>query len=65
MSAASSSTIPAVPKMESAPVAAASAAPALPKSVIFGTAGLGGMMGWAIVHPANTIAGKAFSYIEI
>ena len=56
MSATSSSTIPAaVPKMESAPVAAA---PALPKSVIFATSGLGGMMGWAIIHPANTIAGK-------
>jgi len=26
------------------------------KGVIFATAGLGGMLGWAIVHPANTLA---------
>ena len=30
----------------------------LPKPVIFATSGLGGMLGWAIVHPANTIAGE-------
>lgn len=29
---------------------------AIPKSVIFGTAGLGGCMGWAVVHPFNTAA---------
>lgn len=51
----------------------ATAAPAgtknLSKTVIFATSGLGGMMGWAIVHPANTLAvrmslnppGKTFS----
>ena len=44
---------------------------ALPKSVIFATSGLGGMLGWAIIHPANTIAvrwnlasmqGKTFNF---
>ncbi|CAB9496589.1 Putative mitochondrial 2-oxoglutarate/malate carrier protein [Seminavis robusta] len=46
----------------SAATTAAAAAPApakasdLPKSVIFATSGLGGCMGWAIVHPANTLA---------
>jgi len=29
---------------------------ALPKSVIFGTAGIGGCLGWAVVHPFNTVA---------
>ena len=29
---------------------------ALPKSVVFGTSGLGGCLGWMIVHPANTLA---------
>lgn len=28
----------------------------LPKSVTFATSGLGGCLGWAIVHPANTVA---------
>lgn len=28
----------------------------LPKSVIFASSGLGGVMGWTIVHPANTLA---------
>lgn len=28
----------------------------LPKSVVFSTSGLGGCIGWAIIHPANTIA---------
>jgi solute carrier family 25 oxoglutarate transporter 11 len=28
----------------------------LPKSVIFATSGLGGCLGWVVVHPANTIA---------
>ncbi|VEU36218.1 unnamed protein product [Pseudo-nitzschia multistriata] len=31
----------------------------LPKSVIFGTAGLGGCMGWVVVHPFNTAAVRA------
>ncbi|EED95760.1 mitochondrial carrier protein [Thalassiosira pseudonana CCMP1335] len=30
--------------------------PPLPKSVVFATSGLGGMLGWCVVHPANTIA---------
>lgn len=43
----------------------------LPKSVVFATSGLGGMLGWVIVHPANTLAvrmnlanmqGKKFSF---
>jgi solute carrier family 25 oxoglutarate transporter 11 len=34
----------------------APAAVALPKSVIFGTAGIGGCLGWCVVHPFNTIA---------
>ena len=29
---------------------------ALGKGVIFATSGLGGMLGWAIIHPANTLA---------
>lgn len=28
----------------------------MPRSVTFLTAGLGGMLGWCIVHPANTLA---------
>lgn len=48
----------------------AAAAP-IPKSVIFATSGLGGCLGWLIVHPANTLAvrsnlasmqGKTFSF---
>ena len=39
-----------------APVATAAATKDLNKSVIFITSGLGGMMGWAVVHPANTLA---------
>mmetsp|Transcript_14955 Transcript_14955/g.41635 ORF Transcript_14955/g.41635 Transcript_14955/m.41635 type:complete len:316 (+) Transcript_14955:100-1047(+) len=31
----------------------------LPKPVIFATAGLGGCMGWAVVHPFNTAAVRA------
>lgn len=30
--------------------------PAISKPVIFATSGLGGMAGWAVVHPANTVA---------
>jgi solute carrier family 25 oxoglutarate transporter 11 len=29
---------------------------AVPKSVIFATAGIGGCGGWAVVHPFNTLA---------
>lgn len=48
----------------------AASPPALPKSVIFATSGMGGCLGWAIIHPANTLAvrmnlasmeGKVFS----
>jgi Mitochondrial carrier protein len=28
----------------------------LPKSVVFASSGLGGMLGWVLVHPANTLA---------
>jgi solute carrier family 25 oxoglutarate transporter 11 len=31
----------------------------LPKSVIFATSGLGGCLGWIVVHPFNTIAVRA------
>ncbi len=43
----------------------------LPDSLIFATSGLGGCLGWAVVHPANTVAvrmslaamnGKKFSF---
>eukprot|EP00934_Nitzschia_sp_Nitz4_P008102 Nitzschia sp. Nitz4//scaffold14_size191712//65305//66344//NITZ4_001713-RA/size191712-snap-gene-0.131-mRNA-1//1//CDS//3329536897//8092//frame0 len=46
----------------------------LPKSVIFGTSGLGGVLGWVVVHPFNTIAvrsslasasGQTFSLSEM
>ena len=33
-----------------------SPAPELPTSVKFATAGLGGILGWIVVHPANTLA---------
>lgn len=39
------------------------AAPAMPKPVVFATSGLGGMIGWCIVHPANTAAGESFAMI--
>merc|ERR1719297_520677 len=28
----------------------------LPKSIVFSTSGLGGCIGWCMIHPANTIA---------
>lgn len=31
----------------------------VPKSVIFATSGIGGCLGWVIVHPFNTIAVRA------
>lgn len=37
-------------------MATASAIPELPKSVVFASSGLGGMLGWVVVHPFNTIA---------
>ena len=51
MTTTSSSAV-ATPKMSNA-----LAPPPLSKPVIFATSGLGGMLGWAIVHPANTAAG--------
>ena len=38
------------------PAATAKASQPLPKTVLFGTSGLGGMLGWVLVHPANTLA---------
>ena len=38
------------------PAASPATAADLPKSVIFLTSGLGGCVGWAIVHPFNTVA---------
>lgn len=59
-------------KESNAPVADKPASTAvLSKPVIFATSGMGGMVGWVVVHPANTIAvrwnlaslqGKPFSF---
>ena len=66
-SAAPAPAAPAAP----APAPAAAADVPLPQSVIFATSGIGGCLGWAIVHPANTLAvrsnlasmqGKKFSF---
>jgi solute carrier family 25 oxoglutarate transporter 11 len=35
------------------------AAKPVSKAVIFASSGLGGMLGWCIVHPANTVAVRA------
>mmetsp|Transcript_19506 Transcript_19506/g.30099 ORF Transcript_19506/g.30099 Transcript_19506/m.30099 type:complete len:317 (-) Transcript_19506:1896-2846(-) len=52
------------------PPSSPSPPPPLSKSLIFATSGLGGMMGWCVVHPFNTLAvrsnlasmqGKTFS----
>ena len=63
---ATASSLSVVPKMgggdNSSTPGAAIVAP-LPKPVVFATSGLGGMIGWAIVHPANTIAGEFTSLI--
>lgn len=49
-------------------------ASAIPKSIVFATSGLGGMLGWVVVHPANTLAvrmnlasasGKKFSFARM
>jgi len=50
--AAAAPPAPPSPTSSAPPVKAAE----LPKSVIFATSGIGGCMGWAIVHPANTLA---------
>jgi len=42
--------------MRSPPQAQPTSASALPKSVVFATSGLGGCIGWGMIHPANTIA---------
>lgn len=64
---ATSSTTPSAATLAASPAKASD----VPKSVIFVTSGLGGCMGWAIVHPFNTIAvrsnlasmsGKKFSF---
>ena len=34
----------------------ASSPPPLPGSVVFGTSGLGGVIGWIFIHPFNTLA---------
>ena len=36
--------------------ASSSSSAPLPKSVIFATSGLGGIIGWIMIHPANTLA---------
>lgn len=38
------------------PIISTSTKPSLSKTATFGTAGLGGMLGWVIVHPFNTLA---------
>ena len=43
------------PVVSTTPVASAP----IPKPVIFATAGIGGCMGWAVVHPFNTAAVRA------
>ena len=35
---------------------ATAAPPPLSKSVIFGTSGVGGILGWVVIHPVNTLA---------
>ena len=45
------------PRVFSPKILATSAQPAeLPTTVKFGTAGLGGVLAWCVVHPANTVA---------
>ena len=56
-SSTAASSISAVPKINSGNVSAVAEKP-ISKPVVFATSGLGGMLGWAIVHPANTIAGE-------
>ena len=51
MSSSSSSSSPAA----ASPPAAAVKASDIPKSVVFGTSGLGGVLGWMVVHPFNTL----------
>ena len=53
--AASSSSSIVAPKMTTPSPQPA----AVPKSVVFATSGLGGMIGWVVVHPANTTAGAS------
>mmetsp|Transcript_1233 Transcript_1233/g.2688 ORF Transcript_1233/g.2688 Transcript_1233/m.2688 type:complete len:308 (+) Transcript_1233:431-1354(+) len=55
------------------PPATAVQASDLPKSIVFGTSGLGGVLGWCVVHPFNTLtvrmslaaaAGKKFQLAD-
>lgn len=64
---------PPIQLLASSPKAAVSPAQ-LPKSVVFATSGLGGMLGWAVIHPANTLtvrmslaalSGKPFSFRQM
>lgn len=44
------------PSMKTTPPVQPVSTNTLPKSVVFATSGLGGCIGWGIIHPANTIA---------
>ena len=57
MSSSAAPSMSVVPKINSGNASAVAEKP-LSKPVVFATSGLGGMLGWAIVHPANTIAGE-------
>lgn len=49
MSTSMSVSTPAIPAKPAAPAAVS-------KPLVFATSGLGGMIGWVVVHPANTVA---------
>ena len=53
-SSTSTATSTASTTSTAAPTAAVKASD-LPKSVVFGTSGLGGVLGWCVVHPFNTL----------
>lgn len=55
--AAASTALAVDPKMSAATSQPSPELAPLPKPVVFATSGLGGMLGWVIVHPANTVAG--------
>jgi solute carrier family 25 (mitochondrial oxoglutarate transporter), member 11 len=56
-----------------APPAVAAPAPQLSKPVVFATSGIGGCLGWAMIHPFNTVAirmsltppGQTFSFSKM
>lgn len=67
MSSAMSTSTPEIPAKAAAPAA-------LSKPLVFATSGLGGMLGWLVVHPANTTAvrmslasaqGKQFNFMKM